>query len=256
MGSRWLVDLADVIRDAGLPVVEYDGWQSRARSSGGFDSGRPAVVMVHHTASDTSPANDAAYMVETSENRPVANLMLTRAGEVWVLAAGATNTNGKGGPIGVCPQDSMNTYAIGVEACNDGVGEPWPVVQQDAYLMLVEQLCEHYAIAQVTSHQEYAPDRKIDPAGPSRWPPINTAGTWDMDEFRADLDDEEDELTDDDRNWIEQTIERKVRDVLNEGAPFGTGGDPAYPGKPWAEGNAKLTGTIQEIYTATVLEGH
>lgn len=246
-----MTDLADVIRAAGLSVVEYEGWPTRARSSGGYDSGRPAVVMVHHTASDAAPANDAAYMCETSENRPVANLMLTRTGEVWVLAAGATNTNGKGGPTGVCPVDSMNTYAIGVEACNDGVGEPWSDVQQDAYLTLVEALCARYGIGQVTGHAEYAPDRKIDPAGPSRWPPINSNKTWDMNEFRSDLVAEEgDELTDNDL----ERIRAVVRDVLNEGAPPGTGGDTRYAG-PWAEGNANLTPVIQQIYNATVLEG-
>src|SRR5262245_23525648 len=118
MGGLYLTDLAAWLRAAGLSVVEYDGWTTRARSSGGFDTGRPWGVMWHHTASNASPQNDADYMCHGSSDRPICNLMITREGEVWVLAAGATNTNGKGGPWtwskGQVPKDSMNTYCVGM----------------------------------------------------------------------------------------------------------------------------------------------
>ena len=54
MGTRYLTDLADVCRRTGYPVIEVDGWQSRARGSGGYDSSRPNHIMVHHTASGPS----------------------------------------------------------------------------------------------------------------------------------------------------------------------------------------------------------
>ena len=54
MGDRYLTDLADVARAAGWPVIEVDGWQSRARGSGGFNAGKPDHVMAHHTASGPS----------------------------------------------------------------------------------------------------------------------------------------------------------------------------------------------------------
>jgi hypothetical protein len=41
MGSRYLTDLADVIRAAGLAVIEEPGWQSRARGSGGYSTRSP-----------------------------------------------------------------------------------------------------------------------------------------------------------------------------------------------------------------------
>jgi hypothetical protein len=102
------------------------------------------------------------------------------------MAAGATNTNGSG----TCPHcgttDNMNTRAIGIEAGNNGTGEPWPAAQQDAYLVLCRVLCSHYGIANeaVQFHATYAPSRKIDPAGPSRWAP---SGTWPLDPFQADV---------------------------------------------------------------------
>jgi hypothetical protein len=189
MAGLYLTDLAAVCRAAGLTVYEQDGWQFRARSSGGYDTGRPTHVMVHHTASGPGSDGwpDADYCSFVSDIRPVANLYLDRQGAVYVLAAGATNTNGAGvDPCGDVPDDSMNTHAIGIEAGNDGVGEPWPDVQQDAYVVLVAALDAAYSIPpeRVHSHAEWTPDgRKIDPAGPSRF----GSSTWNMDLFRDEL---------------------------------------------------------------------
>jgi len=200
MGSRYLTDLADVVRSAGLTVIEVgsspsqtgDAWKRRGRSSGGYDGAYPNHVMVHHTASGRSADGwgDANYCTFSSENRPVCNIYLARDGRVWVCAGGATNTNGSG----TCPHcgasDSMNSRAIGIEAGNDGVGEAWPTAQQDAYVVLVGALCANYGIGNsaIVSHFEYAPDRKVDPAGPSRWSKPSGGGggnKWRMDEFRA-----------------------------------------------------------------------
>src|SRR4029077_14868845 len=96
VGSRYLTDLADVLRSAGLVVHEEPGWQTRARGSGGYDSGRPTHVMVHHTASNpgSDPDGDVAYIARNAADAPLANLYLSRSGDVHVIAAGATNTNG------------------------------------------------------------------------------------------------------------------------------------------------------------------
>jgi hypothetical protein len=194
MGARYLTDLAAVCRNAGLLVQEEPGWQTRSRSSGGYDGGLPNHVMVHHTASGPSSDGqpDVNYMTYGSDNRPVANLYLSRSGKVWVMAGGATNTNGSGR----CPHcgttDNMNTRAIGIEAGNDGVGEAWPAQQQTAYDQLVTALTAAYgiAVAATIAHFEYAPDRKVDPAGPSRWSNPTGGGSsnrWRMGDFRADL---------------------------------------------------------------------
>lgn len=196
MSDRYLVDLADVCRAAGLQTFEVDGWQSRARSSGGYEDGRPVCVMWHHTASNTSAQNDVAYIVDGSPDAPLSNLYLARDGSVHVCAAGCTNTNGKGKSmtfsLGTVPADSMNTWAIGVEAANDGVGEAWSVAQVNAYFALSAALTEHYGMLpdDLSGHAHYAPDRKIDPAVASSvqggWQPrsINTSGTWALDDMR------------------------------------------------------------------------
>jgi N-acetyl-anhydromuramyl-L-alanine amidase AmpD len=187
----YLTNLADVIRRAGLNVREEPGWQTRARRSGPYANGRPTHVMVHHTASYQSSdgQRDVNYMCYTSSYRPIANLYLDRSGTVWVLAAGATNTNGVGTDTwgGGVPNDSMNLYAISIEGANNGRGEPWPKVQTDAYVQLVAALCNQYNIpvSHVRAHAEWSPGRKIDPAGPSPW--ASGANTWNMDAFRASV---------------------------------------------------------------------
>jgi hypothetical protein len=190
VGSRYLTDLAAVIRATGLEVIEVSGWQTRARGSGGYDSGRPNHVMIHHTASPASADGwpDVNYCTYHDEDAPLCNLYLNRGGIVWVCAAGATNTNGSGrDPCGVTPDDSMNSHAIGIEAGNNGTGELWPDAQENAYLVLVEALGVAYGIpvGRVHAHAEYAPTRKVDPAGPDRW--ATGAATWNMHAFRGDL---------------------------------------------------------------------
>lgn len=189
--ARYLTDLADVLRAAGLTVIEVDGWKSRARSSGGYADGRPSHIMVHHTASPTRTdgQRDVDYIVSGSPVRPVANIYTDRKGVVWVCAAGATNTNGEGRDSwgGGVPDDAMNLYAISNEIANDGVGEPYPPVQQASVLKSSAAICARYGIGthRVRGHFEWAPTRKVDPRGPSMWAP--TGGMWNMDAFRHDV---------------------------------------------------------------------
>ena len=215
MGDRYLTDLAHVLRQGGLDVVEVDGWESRARGSGGYGPGDPSVVMVHHTGSPPSSSGegDANYCTFGDSDAPLANLCLDRDGVWWVCAAGATNTNGKGGPLGSVPADCMNTAAIGVEA-NGGYGSPWPAVQTSSYTAGALALCDAYGIVEVYGHAEWAPDRKVDPAGPSPWATGND--TWDMGAFRADvwnLEGVEMALTDDDVKRVAEAVWARVIDM-------------------------------------------
>jgi hypothetical protein len=198
MGARFLTDLADVCRRAGLSVVEDAGWQFRARSSGGFDGDRPWCVMWHHTASNASPQSDVNYICRGSQDAPLANVYLARDGSVWICAGGATNTNGKGGPLtfsrGTVPADSMNTHAIGIEAANTGTGEHWPQVQIDSFFTLSNALTAAYGMlpTDCAGHVDWSPGRKIDPAvafsvlGPWRPGAINASGSWRLADVRTE----------------------------------------------------------------------
>lgn len=192
--STYLTWLADVLRAEGLTVVEYAGWQTRARSSGGYTAPAPLCVMEHHTASNpgSDGQGDADYIAFGDEDAPISNLYIQRNGTVWVIAAGATNTNGKGKSLsfsrGVVPVDGMNSRAVGIEVANNGVGEIWPQVQVDALVAAANAINRTLGnqSTDIAGHVHYAPDRKIDPAtatavqGP--WQPrsINSSGSWDL----------------------------------------------------------------------------
>jgi len=186
--GRFMVDLADTLRDAGSSVEEYNGWKDRGRRGRGLTAG-PLAIIVHHTASGRSSdgRRDVEYMTTEHQYAPLANLYLDRRGTWWVLAAGATNTNGRGGPWGPLPLNGANVRVIGIEAANNGTGEPWSNAMQDALVTGVAALADRHEIDidNVLSHQEWAPTRKIDPAGPSRFGSINHVGSWDMNEFRS-----------------------------------------------------------------------
>jgi len=200
MAGRYLTDMAAVLRDAGCRVEERVGWQTRARSSGGFADGRPWCIMWHHTASrpNTSALANVAYIVSGSPIAPVANLYLHSDGVFHVCAAGATNTNGVGGPTpvskGTVPVNQMNTHAISIEAGNDGTGELWPQVQIDAYFKGSNALAAAYGLkpSDICSHNAYTPGRKIDPAtanavqGPWKPRSVNTSGSWSVEDMRTE----------------------------------------------------------------------
>ena len=192
MGNYWLHDIGDALQ--GLPVSYYEGWETRSRSSGGFD--KILSVGIHHTASQTSPESDMNYMWNGSPDRPVGNIYLARDGKITVGTAGASNTMGKGGPLtcskGGIPLDSGNKFMIAIEAANNGVGEAWPKAQTDNYIKLVKQLCAFYKLdvnRDVYGHFDYCapscPGRKIDPAGPSPFGSVNPSGTWNIGTFRS-----------------------------------------------------------------------
>lgn len=191
----WLSNLDVVLRKAGLTVVETPGWETRAYPKWGGFAQKPTHVMVHHTASNTSVANDLNYIL-TNALSPIGNIYLARDGSVHLVAAGTAVTNGAGHDSwgGGVPDNMMNHYSIAIEAANAGTGEPWPKPQTDAYVLLCAALCQEYDIPvnHVRAHFEWAPTRKIDPAGASPW--ATGAAKWDMVAFRSDVAEKLDEL--------------------------------------------------------------
>jgi len=204
VGSFYVTDMLDVLRAAGCQVAESattNGWQTRARSSGGFP-GPPLGIQWHHTASSTSPANDLAYNVNPANSGPIGNCLLDRTGTWWPVAAGAANTAGKGGPMrlsrGTVAVDNANATTFAIEAANNGVGERWPQVQIDSYFAGSNALNRRWGNQpeDIFSHALGAGDgwtnRKIDPAtaaaveGPWRPRSVNSSGTWSLADMRAE----------------------------------------------------------------------
>jgi len=199
-------DIDETLRAAGLTVRECEynaGWQTRARSSGGFPS-PPLAVFWHHTASSTSIENDLAWQCHGCDDAPVGNMTIDREGSVWIVAAGASNCAGKGGPAtfsrGTIPADSGNTRGWNVECACDGVGGAYSAATVEAYFLASNALNARFGNlpTDVISHALGAgdgwTDRKIDPAtadaveGP--WQPgaVNSSGTWSLADLRAECE--------------------------------------------------------------------
>jgi len=189
----WLDGLANILRAAGLKVIEVGGWERRSRRNNSGYSRHPTHVMIHHTASSTSAGNDVNYMTYNSPDKPIANIYIARNGDIHLMAGGPTNTNGSGRDWwgGGVPANDMNAEAVGIEIGNDGTGEPYPEPQVESVLRVCVELLKAGGVGpgNVRSHWEWCRDtgRKIDPRGPSKYEDPALGGKWNMDRFRGDV---------------------------------------------------------------------
>lgn len=178
MTYRYLTDLADVLRAAGLTVVELPGWKTRGRdaSHGGFD---PQGNLFHHTG---GPAGGKAYAISlATQGRsdlppPLCQLSVDRDGTVYVCAAGRANHAGVAKASGPCPAGDGNALYLGWECMNTGT-EGWTREQYDAMRVGAAATSSHYGWAadHTRGHKETSTEGKWDP------------GAFDMDKFRRDV---------------------------------------------------------------------
>lgn len=176
--TRYLTELGDVLRDAGLDVVEVPG--ARTRGHGAMDD-QPAGVLCHHTAGPKTgggqwprtaprlfvpgyPSLGVVVDGRPGLEGPLCNLGLTRAG-VWVFVAAGVAWHAGTGSAAWCTTRG-NYRLIGVEAESTGVTDDWTDEQRESYPRGVAALIAHYGLspARAIGHKEWAPGRKIDPA--------------------------------------------------------------------------------------------
>lgn len=156
--------MADVLRAAGLKVVEEDGWKNRGKGEFGIAK----AVLCHHTAgpkTGTNPSLTTVIKGRTGLSGPLCNLYLGRDGVWHTVAAGFANHAGKGKYAGIT---SGNTQMIGIEAENTGLpnDSPWPPVQVDSYARGCAALLKKVGLGaeMCLGHKEWAPGRKPDPS--------------------------------------------------------------------------------------------
>lgn len=171
-------NLPKILRSYGLKVVPVPGWRKRGRpaSAGGFS---PAGVLCHHTATTVRTLVAAVLRLlivgRPDLPGPLSQLGLGRDGTVYIVAAGRANHAGTAKASGTMAAGDGNRLYIGIEAFNDGVGERWPTVQYEAYVLLCAVLSlrvTHNTANTVRGHKETSITGKIDP-------------TFNMDEFRS-----------------------------------------------------------------------
>jgi hypothetical protein len=172
----YLTDMADVLRRAGLKVVEIPGWKTRGRP-GTF---APVGVLCHHTGSANTGldkeygyANWMATVGRSDLPAPLAQLALGRAGTFYVMAAGRANHAGRCKLIaGLKPSYSGATYGdgnaqlVGIEAMNNGT-EGWSDAQYSAYTRGCAALNAAYRfpLSRTLGHKETSLSGKWDPGG-------------------------------------------------------------------------------------------
>lgn len=182
MGSYWLHEAKDpLVAALGSKLKFYKGWETRSRSTGGFD-GIYGIVMHHDADSNTSGGSEDNVLDyewnSTGGDQPIGNFHVQRDGDVWFGCAGASNHAGKGGSVqtskGTVPLDAGNKFLIGIEASNNGTGETWGTAIMESYLTLVTTLCQIYNFdpeTDIYGHWTWVepscPGRKIDPWGPA-----------------------------------------------------------------------------------------
>lgn len=192
--------LATDLRADGIQCDILPGAQGRSarRFTDGYYVGCQAVVQHHSVSSGFYPENDIEFILHgKGEGYVIANAYTGRYGKVTLIASGPTYTEGTGGPWGIIPANRANDVAFSNEIASWGAEDSaYPTVQQDAVLALGyhagriaaevwDWADDPYSPHRAFSHFEWAPGRKIDPRGVSRWSPAG--GMWDMDAFRRDM---------------------------------------------------------------------
>ncbi|MGP4016482.1 peptidoglycan recognition protein family protein [Saccharopolyspora sp. 5N708] len=184
-----LVWLADVLRAAGLTVVETDGWRDRTATSGPQPA--PVGVLEHHTATPASYENPAPSVQLCINGRPdlagpLCHAVIGFDGVVHLIAAGRANHAGKAKASGPNPAGDGNTLYVGFEWDYQGVDQGPSPEQYSAALRATTAVLNHLGrqMDAARGHKETSVTGKIDP------------GHVDMNQFRAELGKkQEDDMT-------------------------------------------------------------
>ena len=135
-------------------------------ASTNFGMRKPNYVMIHHTAQ-----NSTEHTVRTFHNEKVgvsSHYVIGRDGKIIQMVNDYYRAHHAG--AGRWGNDTdLNSSSIGIELDNNGTTDPWPEVQIQALIRLLNYLKETHRIPQANfiGHMDYAPTRKIDP---SRFP--------------------------------------------------------------------------------------
>ncbi len=112
--------LADVLRAAGVPVVEMSNW----KNTGNGELLRVDALTWHHDGSPVGPSNTANYIRnEVISGRAGANIWISLDGTWYLIAAGKTYHAGD-----VLDGKPGNEHSIGIET-DHTTGETWSGVE-------------------------------------------------------------------------------------------------------------------------------
>ena len=187
MSGVWLTDLADILSQAGVSVVEMKytrgPYQGRSWKYVGFN-GRGLTefrgIMWHH---DASPFGDSGKATVGTDGygdsptgalgwcmymdiAPAAAAWVDRKGVWYLYAAGLSNHAGIGSSA-LAPNNTGNQYYFGIET-DHTTNESWPRAQLDSLRVGTAAIMRAYKLDPAKAlefHKTYAPGRKNDPDG-------------------------------------------------------------------------------------------
>jgi LGFP repeat/N-acetylmuramoyl-L-alanine amidase len=159
--------LADVLRAAGVRVVEEGNWLSRG-VSGSFN---PIGVLWHHTAATSSPSNPAPALNicingRTDLQGPLCHALVDYNGVFHLISANRANHAGVCGGSGPIPYGDGNTMLIGWEIDYNGVSQEMTSVQYWASVIATAAVLNRLGrdASYVRGHRETSVTGKIDPS--------------------------------------------------------------------------------------------
>lgn len=150
--------LADVLRGAGLQVVEMPGWKDRGHGDFGWIWGS----MYHHTGSNSTSAQYCAQGRPDLPG-PICNVHVDRAGVMTCVAVGVAWHGGSGSYRDI-PRNAANWHTIGFEVQYDGYAIT--DAQREAMIRAMAAISAYIrrrAVDSVVGHKEYSDMGKWDP---------------------------------------------------------------------------------------------
>jgi N-acetylmuramoyl-L-alanine amidase len=123
---------------------------------------KPNYVLIHHTAQNSTDQTIKTFQLERTAVS--SHYVIGRDGKIIQMVNDYVRAHHAG--LGRWGNDTdLNSSSIGIEMDNNGTTDPWPELQIDALLQLLQVLKERHKIPQSNfiGHADYAPNRKIDP---------------------------------------------------------------------------------------------
>lgn len=172
------MDLADKLRNAGLQVAEWEGWET---NGGPWQKGKPVGIMHHHTAPPVP--FPIPRLAGEDQGRIKCNINTKPDGTVWVIAGEACNySSGMGSSLvlaevmagkppnrnakarGLADDTNGNPLFFNFENDHAGDGGPIPLGQYIAIVVASLVVGIHYGLSHgnTISHAEWT-RRKSDP---------------------------------------------------------------------------------------------
>jgi len=172
--------VADAIRDHGVPLRLADGWNTVGRPWN-YDGGGLSGVMNHHTATPTATGTDGApslWWLLNAYDKPCANMLIGRGKkDVWLASGGSCYHSGDGGPwpaIGIKNAGNVAQYRVfGIEIDDAGLEYGSMTDTQIEYAARVGaalmDLCG-FDESRIVTHQAWTDGSYgVNPNGPSPW---------------------------------------------------------------------------------------